>query len=127
MGLPHILFILLGAKLGLAAKPSILHIVVDDLGYKDLGYKNSITQSPTIDYLAQNGVRLTNYYVMVVCSPTRSSMMSGRYSWRQGFYSVGGQGQALNESFRLLPSILKDSGYETVAIGKWHLGYYFKK
>jgi hypothetical protein len=49
-------------------KPSILHVVADDLGYFDLGYKNERTHSPTIDALAAGGVRLTDYYVMVVCS-----------------------------------------------------------
>ena len=51
-----------------AAKPSILHVVADDLGYFDLGYKNKRTHSPTIDALAAGGIQLSSYYVMVVCS-----------------------------------------------------------
>ena len=51
-----------------AAKPSILHVVADDLGYFDLGYKNKRTHSPTIDALATGGIQLSSYYVMVVCS-----------------------------------------------------------
>ena len=54
--------------------------------------------------------------------------MTGRYSWRQGFYFVGGQGQAVNESFTMLPQVLKQgAGYHTVAVGKWHLGYLLKQ
>ena len=54
--------------------------------------------------------------------------MTGRYSWRQGFYFVGGQGQAVNESFTMLPQVLKQGGgYHTVAVGKWHLGYLLKQ
>ena len=54
-----------------AGKPSILHVVADDLGYFDLGYKNKRTHSPTIDALAAGGIQLSSYYVMVVCSCVR--------------------------------------------------------
>jgi len=60
-----------------SAKPTVLHVVADDLGYADLGYKNNFTESATLDHLATNGVRLTSYYVQVVCSPTRAAMLTG--------------------------------------------------
>jgi len=87
-----------------------------------------VTISPAIDALAGGGIKLSSYYVMVVCSPTRSALMTGRYSWRAGFYSVGGKSQAVNASFAMLPQVLKDvGGYTSVAVGKWHLGYFLKE
>ena len=57
-------------------KPNILHILVDDLGYADFGYKNKVYQTPTIDALALGGVRLPNYYTFTVCAPSRASIMN---------------------------------------------------
>lgn len=59
--------------------PHILFILVDDLGYGDVGYHGSEIQTPVIDRLAQNGVKLENYYVQPLCTPTRSQLLSGRY------------------------------------------------
>ena len=62
-----------------AAKPNILLIVMDDLGWNDTSYKGSDIPTPTIDKLANEGVRLQQYYVQRLCSPTRSAILTGRY------------------------------------------------
>jgi arylsulfatase A-like enzyme len=91
----------------------VLLVVVDDLGSYDLGYKNNVVESPTINAMAADGVRLTSYYAFHVCSPTRASMLTGRYNWRQGIYGNGSpQYNAPNIAFTLLPQVLKEvAGY----------------
>eukprot|EP01060_Flectonema_neradi_P020134 TRINITY_DN27668_c0_g1_i1.p1 TRINITY_DN27668_c0_g1~~TRINITY_DN27668_c0_g1_i1.p1 ORF type:complete len:554 (+),score=113.26 TRINITY_DN27668_c0_g1_i1:49-1662(+) len=101
--------------------PNIIHIVVDDLGYYDLGYKNNITVSPNIDKLANQGVKLTKYYTFMICAPSRASIQTGRYPWRIGYYDMEAD-QAVNVSFAMTPAVLKKADYTTVAIGKWDLG-----
>eukprot|EP00040_Diaphanoeca_grandis_P006394 m.37262 g.37262 ORF g.37262 m.37262 type:complete len:1122 (-) comp17613_c0_seq1:99-3464(-) len=108
-------------------KPNILHIVADDLGNYDLGYKNDIVETPNLDMMAKQGVRLTSHYVMSTCSPTRAAMFTGRYSWRQGYYKTSGSFQHAHADLVMLPQVLKDHGYQTVAIGKWHLGFVYKQ
>ena len=106
-------------------RPHIVIIVADDLGWKDVGYHGSEIKTPHLDRLARAGVKLEQFYVQPVCSPTRSSLMTGRYPIRQGL-QVGvilpwaSYGLPLAE--RTLPQALKEVGYRTVMTGKWHLG-----
>jgi arylsulfatase A-like enzyme len=65
---------------------SVIHIVVDDLGKADLGFRNNMTHSPTLDKMATEGVILDSHYVFQVCAPTRASILTGRYPWGIGFY-----------------------------------------
>lgn len=66
-------------------QPNIIFILADDYGYNDIGYHSSEIRTPNMDALARNGVRLENYYVQSVCTPTRSQLMSGRYQvWMDG-------------------------------------------
>ncbi len=65
-------------------KPNIVFILADDLGFKDVGYQGSNIKTPNIDKLAREGTRLDQFYVQPVCSPTRSSLMTGRYPIRCG-------------------------------------------
>jgi len=119
---------LLCSSLAAKSKPNIIHVLVDDLGFTDLGYKNNVYQTPYIDSLAKGGVRLNNYYTFTVCAPTRASIMTGRYPWGIGYYWVGGDSEAVNSSYSMLPKLLKEEGgYETVAIGKWHCGAILKQ
>ena len=110
-----------------AKKPHIVIFLADDLGWKDVGYHGSEIQTPHIDSLATAGVRLEQFYVQPVCSPTRSSLMTGRYPIRQGL-QVGvirpwaEYGLPLEE--RTLAQALKETGYRTAITGKWHLGEY---
>lgn len=112
-------------------KPNILHIVVDDLGWKDVGFNGAADlKTPNIDRLAGEGARLTGYYVQPMCTPTRAALMTGRYPFRYGLQtavipSVSSYG--LDTSEFLMPQCLKEAGYKTAIIGKWHLGHADKK
>ncbi len=112
-------------------RPHIVHIVADDLGWKDVGF-NGCTEikTPNIDRLAREGARFTQFYVQPMCTPTRACLMTGRYPWRYGLQtavipSVSAYG--LDTSEWLMPQALKDAGYKTAIIGKWHLGHADKK
>ena len=115
-----------------AAPPHITFFLVDDLGWNDVSMHGSKQiQTPNIDSLAASGIRLNNYYVNPVCSPTRASLLSGRSVIHHGIYTPYNNGNAasgLNLSYTLLPQHLKASyGYACYAVGKWHLGNFFPK
>ncbi|CAG5115936.1 unnamed protein product [Candidula unifasciata] len=111
-------------------KPNIVFIMVDDLGYNDVGYHRSHIRTPEIDRLSKEGVRLENYYVQPICTPTRSVFMSGRYQIHTGLqHGVIGptQAMALPLGSPTLADKLSQAGYATYAVGKWHLGFYKRK
>jgi len=106
--------------------PHIVFIIADDLGYNDVGYHGS-PQIPTphIDALAARGVRLESYYVQPVCSPSRSSFLSGRHVIHTGVYTpfTAATAQRLDTRYTLLPRYLQlCCNYSTHLIGKWHAG-----
>lgn len=109
-------------------RPNILFILADDLGYGDLGCYNAEAKVPTpnIDRLAAEGIRLTDAHSpSTVCTPTRYSLLTGRMAFRTGMRGVftGAGGPCLIEEGRLtLPRMLRDKGYVTACIGKWHVG-----
>lgn len=109
------------------AKPNIVFLLIDDLGYADCGFNGGDEiRTPRIDALASAGTVIESHYVQPVCSPTRSALMSGRYPTRTGVYNVvrphAEWGLPLQE--RTLADALKDAGYTTAITGKWHLGEY---
>jgi len=112
-------------------KPNIVHIVADDLGWKDVGFNGCTDiKTPNIDALANGGAKLTQFYVQPMCTPTRAAILTGRYPFRYGLQtmvipSVSTYGLDTDEY--LMPQALKDAGYETAIIGKWHLGHGDKK
>ncbi|MEN9329599.1 MAG: hypothetical protein RLZZ484_787 [Pseudomonadota bacterium] len=117
----------------MAKRPNLIFIVADDLGYADLGcYGGRVKVSPALDALAAHGLRFTQGYAnSPVCSPTRFAMITARYQYRLrgaaeepiSSKSRGDLRLGLPPEHPTFPSLLKDSGYRTALIGKWHLGY----
>ena len=109
--------------LGQPDRPNIVVILADDLGYGDLSiYGASLVDTPNIDRLAHEGIRLTDAHAPnAVCAPTRYSILTGSYFMRAQHIWDGRL--LLHDSEITLPGVLKSSGYDTAAIGKWHLGF----
>jgi arylsulfatase A-like enzyme len=115
-------------------RPNIVLIVADDLGYGDLGsYGATDIKTPNLDRLAREGVRLTDFYANApVCTPTRAGLISGRYQQRvrlerpietNAATPATGLDIGLPATGRSLPQLLKNGGYATGLVGKWHLGF----
>ena len=108
-----------------AEKPNIVFILVDNVGWGAFGAYGGTTATPRIDKLASEGVRFNNYNVEAQCTPTRSAILTGRYSVRSGTYTVPlpGQGLAGMSPWEYtIAKLLSESGYATALYGKWHLG-----
>lgn len=103
--------------------PNVILIITDDQGYGDLGANgNPHINTPTIDALAAESVRFTNFYVSPVCAPTRASLMTGRYSLRTGVRDTYNGGAMMATSEVTIAELLKSKDYVTGIFGKWHLG-----
>jgi arylsulfatase A-like enzyme len=118
-------FLILVSSFAAEPRPNIVFLLVDDLGYADCGFNGGKEiHTPNIDKLAGAGTVLESLYVQPVCSPTRATLMTGRYATHTGVYTIvkphATWGLPLTE--RTLANALHDAGYATAITGKWHLG-----
>lgn len=126
-------YLALGFAHAKETRPNILLVVVDDMGYSDIGPFGGEIRTPSLDSLAKSGIRFTDFHTSVACSPTRSMLLSGTDNHLAG---MGTQGEVtfpnqvgkpgyeghLNDGVVSIATLLRDDGYFTAMAGKWHLG-----
>jgi len=106
-----------------ASRPNVILIITDDQGYGDLGFTgNPHVKTPVLDKFASESIRFNEFYVSPVCAPTRSSLMTGRYSLRTGVRDTYNGGAIMAPGEITIAEMLKTAGYNTGIFGKWHLG-----
>ncbi len=107
-------------------KPNIVFIYMDDLGYGDVGFNGStVLKTPNMDNLANNGMRFTNGYASsATCTPSRYALLTGSYPWRNENAKIlpGTAPLLISEDQMTVPKMLREKGYYTGVVGKWHLG-----
>lgn len=129
MKLPSLaLFLLLCVTAHAAERPNLIVILVDDMGFSDIGCYGSEIPTPHLDALAANGLRFTQFYNTARCCPTRASLLTGLYAHQTGVGhmteddGVAGYRGRLNEQCRTIAELLNPAGYFTAMSGKWHVG-----
>ena len=113
-----------GATTASSKPPHIVYALIDDLGWHDVGWHNAELHTPHMNSLLADGIELDRMYAYRFCSPTRSSLMSGRYpmhvnQWNRAGADLGG---GVGKNFTIIAAKLKQAGYATHQLGKWHCG-----
>jgi len=124
-----IVSLLLATAWAKTSPPNVIFVLTDDLGWNFPGYHNSAVKTPTIDHLAtKEGVRLEQSYMYKYCSPSRGSLMTGRYPWHlpsvRCNFIPSSIPEGVDLDYVMLPKHLAKAGYISTHIGKWHLGFH---
>lgn len=108
---------------GEGERPNVILILIDDQGYGDVSlHGNPVIETPNIDDLGRESIRLTDFHTDPTCSPTRAALMTGKYSRRVGVWHTIAGGNYLSSKEKTMADVFKASGYRTGMFGKWHLG-----
>ena len=107
-------------------QPNIIYLLLDDLGYNDIGYHDPTIKTPVLTQLASEGIILENHYVAPICGPSRAVLLTGRYNFHLGLQQwniLSTTPKCLPKNNPLLPEALKLLGYNTYMLGKWRVGF----